>query len=81
MPIQSEKAIPASACYGALGLLDALHRAYCYALWRIKVTFAFNARIGVDDVDHITFRDRIGWALGFASAAGNTFVRNLHCHD
>ena len=77
----NERNILTVSVFAGLDLLDALHRANCDALRGIEVSFAFDACSSINDVDHIAFSDRLSWALRLASAAGNAFVRNLHCHD
>jgi len=66
---------------GILCLLDAVDRANRYTLRFIEVTFAFNAGGGVNDVQNaITFADRVGGAFRNASATGDAFFVDFHCH-
>ena len=41
---------------------------------------AFDASVGVDDIDGVTFGDGFGGALGQASAARDAIFLNFHCH-
>jgi hypothetical protein len=62
------------------GANDAFDRARACALGTIKVADAVYARGGIDHVDRIPFADRVRRAAGFAGAAANAFVSNLHGH-
>jgi hypothetical protein len=65
-----------------LCLFDAVNRANYDALWLVEVTFAFNTGGGVNNVqDAIAFADRVGWAFRNASATGDAFFVDLHCHN
>jgi hypothetical protein len=64
-----------------LGFYDALNRANRSALRFVVVTDALDAGVGIDDVQGaITLADRLGGAFRNASAAGDAFFSDFHCH-
>ena len=55
-------------------------RADCLACFVFVKSDAFGAKLGVDDVCLIAFRDCLIWAFRLARAAVNALFRDLCCH-
>jgi hypothetical protein len=70
--------------FSCLGLYftpdDVLNQEKRYALLCIEVAFTFDAYIGIDYVNRITFTDGRHRALRLACTAGNALFRYFHCH-
>jgi len=64
-----------------LGCNDAIDGTNIDTLVGVEVAFAINAFFGFDLEDHIAFENSFHGAFRLASAAGNAFISNCHCHD
>jgi hypothetical protein len=63
-----------------LSLDYTVDRANVDALGRIVMAYAFDTYVGIDDVNCITFTDRLGRAFWLASPTRDALICNFHGH-
>ena len=59
---------------------DAVNRAACHTLRRVKMSHTFHAGARIDHITGITLTDRLSMARWRARTAGNALVGDFHSH-